>query len=535
MSLDLIRKHNTWFTKSLLILLAITFVIGFGFSFQKFGLLRGVPQGTAAEVNGEKIPLMEYLKVRETLYKQFKQQGEIPEAIQNYINLSALNQLIDLKLLSQKARDMGFRVTDEELGKAIRSNPAFQVDGQFIGTEAYKTLIQQSTNDTVSSFEMKYREELLVQKLINLINQTASITDEELLSIYNKQNEKVNLYFVEFSPEQYMDSAPPSKEELSSYYDMHTDEFKTPELRRIRYFKITPEKLERNVTVSDEEIEAYYNAYPDEFRSGENDVLPVSEVKEKIKDKIRQQRAEFLKDDFVKELNDKFDKNSFTDLAHQSGIVDIGESKVFAAGEAVEGLPLQVVSKAFSINKGEKAYSIVGDTIWVIEVAEVSQPYQKKFDEAESEIAEKIKTAKARESSKLKSQEFLDNLNKSEEGIKEYSKSKGLDVEETGFFSRLDDVPKINSGELKKDAFSLEKSNAVAPKVYISGDRFYVASLKEIQEPDAQRFEEKKAELRDNEIARRRNDVLSEWLQELRGKAKIVPNETIIRPKGQAG
>jgi peptidyl-prolyl cis-trans isomerase D len=535
MSLDLIRKHNTWFTKSLLILLAITFVIGFGVSFQKFGLLRGVPQGTAAEVNGEKISLIEFLKVRENLYKQFKQQGEIPETIQNYINLSALNQLIDLKLLSQKARDMGFRVTDEELSEAIRSNPAFQVDGQFIGTEAYKTLIQQSTNDTVSSFEMKYREDILVQKLINLINQTARITDEELLSIYNKQNEKVNLYFVEFSPDQYLDSASPSKEELSSYYEMHTDEFKTPELRKIRYFKITPDKLERNVTVSDEEIDAYYNAYPDEFRSGENDVLPLSEVKEKVKDKIRRQRAAFLKDDFVKELNDKFEKSSFADLAHQSGIVDVSESKVFAAGEAIEGIPLQVVSKAFSINKGEKAYSIVGDTIWVIEVAEVSQPYQKNLHEAENEIAEKIKTAKARESSKLKSQEFLDNLNKTKEGIKEYSKSKGLDVEETGFFSRLDNVPKINSGELKKDAFSLEKSNAVAPRVYISGDRFYVASLKEIQEPDAQGFEEKKAELRDNEIARRRNDILSDWLRKMREEAKIIPNESIIRPKGQPG
>lgn len=535
MSLDLIRKHNTWFTKSLLILLAITFVVGFGFSFQKFGLLRGVPQGTAAEVNGEKISLVDFLKTRENLYKQFKQQGEIPEAIQNYISLSALNQLIDLKLLSQKARDMGFRVTDEELSKAITSNPAFQVDGQFIGTQAYKTLIEQSTNDTVSNFELNYREEILVQKLINLINKTASITDEELLSIYNKQNEKANLYFVEFSPDQYLDSVSPSDEEISSYYKMHMDEFKTPELRRIRYFKVTPDKLEKNVTVSDEEIEAYYNAYPDEFKSGENDISPLSEVKEKVRYKIKGQRATFLKDHFIKELSDKFEKTPFAELAHQNGIVDISESKVFAAGEAIEGIPLQVASKAFSINKGEKAYSIVGDTIWVIEVAEVSEPYQKNFDEAKNEIVEKIKATKARESAKLKAQEFLDNLIKSKEGIKEYSKSKGLDVEETGFFSRLDNVPKINSGELKKDAFSLERGNPVAPRVYISGDRFYVAFLKEIQEPDVQGFEQKEAELRDNEIARRRNDILSDWLQKLRAEAKIVPNESIIRPKGQAG
>jgi peptidyl-prolyl cis-trans isomerase D len=536
MSLDLIRKHNTWFTKGLLILLAITFVVGFGVSFQKFGQLRGVPQGTAAEVNGEKISLMEFLRARDNLYKQLGQEGEVPEAIQTYINLSALNQLIDLKLLSQKARDMGFRVTDEELSDAIRSNRAFQIDGQFIGAEAYKTLIAQSTNDTVGHFEMKYREEILAQKLINLINQTAKVTDEELFNIYNKQNEQVNLYFVEFSPEEYLNSvSQPTKQEISSYYKMHRDEFKTPELRRIRYFKITPDKLESKVTVTDQEIEAYYKSYPDEFRSEGNGTLPLSDVREKVIDKIKKQRAKFLKDDFVKELDENFQKTTFTELAHENGIVDISESKVFAAGEAVGGIPLQVVSRAFSLKKGEKAHLTVGNTIWIIEVAEVSQPYQKKLDEAEKEIIEKVKTAKAKESARLKAQEFLDGLNKTKRGIKEFARSKGVVVEETGFFSRLDNVPKINSGELKKDAFFFEKSKPVAPKVYTSGGRFFIVSLKEIQEPDKKEFEEKKEKLREDEIAQRRNDILSDWIQNLRKEAKIIPNETLIRPKGQAG
>jgi hypothetical protein len=316
---------------------------------------------------------------------------------------------------------------------------------------------------------------------------------------------------------------------------MHRGEFKTPELRRIRYYKITPDKLESRVTVTDQEIEAYYNAYPDEFRSEDDDVLPLSNVREKVMGKIKKQRAKFLKDDFVKELDENFERSSFTELAHQNGIVDISESKAFAAGEAIEGIPVQVVSRAFSINKGEKAYSIVGDTIWVIEVAEVSQPYQKKLDEAEKEITEKLKTAKAKESAKLEAQQFLDGLNTSQQGIKEFAKSRGVEVEETGFFSRLDNVPKINSGELKKDAFFFEKSKPVASKVYTSGDRLYVVSLKEIQEPDKKQFEEKKEKLRENEIAQRRNDILSEWIQKLRKEAKIIPNETIIRPKGQAG
>lgn len=533
MSLDLIRKHNTWFTKSILILLAITFIVGFGFSFQQFGLLGGVPRGTAAEVNGEKISLIEFIRARENLYEQFGQRGDIPEAMQNYISLAALNQLIDLKLLSQKAREMGFRVSDEDLGVAIRSNPAFQIDGQFIGAEAYKTFIQQSTNDTVSNFETRYREELLAQKLINLISETATVTDDELISLYRKQNEKVNLNFVEFSPQEFPDSAPITKEDISGYYDTHSDEFKTPELRKIRYYKITPDKLESRASVSDEEIQAYYNAYPDEFKSGDGRVLPLSEVDETIRDKIRKQRVEVLKDDFLRELEEKLKKSSFTELAHQNGIVDISESALFAAGEANEDLPLQVASKSFSMNKGGRAYSLVGDTVWIIELSDVLPPKVKGLEESEQEITERIRTTRSRENARLKAEQFLDDLNANKTGINELAKSKGLTVGETGFFSRFDNVPRINSEELKREAFSLEESRPVASKAYASGEEFYVVSLKQIQEADTGEFEAKREELRRNETSRRANEILSGWIQRLRKEAKIIPNESVIRPSGQ--
>ena len=55
MSLELLRRSQSWFTRGVLIVLAITFVFGFGFSISNFGTGGSVPQGTAAEVNGEKI------------------------------------------------------------------------------------------------------------------------------------------------------------------------------------------------------------------------------------------------------------------------------------------------------------------------------------------------------------------------------------------------------------------------------------------------------------------------------------------------
>src|SRR5919109_768440 len=103
MILDFLRKREGWFTKFILIILAITFIFGFGFGLVNFGSGGSVPQGTAAEVNGEKIPILDFYRVRDNLYRQYRQQGEIPEEARSFVDQLALEQLIDLKLLSQKA------------------------------------------------------------------------------------------------------------------------------------------------------------------------------------------------------------------------------------------------------------------------------------------------------------------------------------------------------------------------------------------------------------------------------------------------
>ena len=116
------RRSQAWFTKGILIVLAITFAFGFGFSFSNFGFGGRVPEGTAAEVNGQKISLLDFYRARERIRSQYRESGVPEEALnQNFIDMTALNQLIDLQLLSKKAKELGFMVTDEELSEAIRS------------------------------------------------------------------------------------------------------------------------------------------------------------------------------------------------------------------------------------------------------------------------------------------------------------------------------------------------------------------------------------------------------------------------------
>ena len=106
MSYSFFRDKNSWLTRAVLIVITLTFVMGFGY----FGVINltnsGISTGTAAEVNGEKIPLVQFYNVRDNLYKQFGEglQNIPPEAME-FFNYRALQQLVEAKLLAQKRRN----------------------------------------------------------------------------------------------------------------------------------------------------------------------------------------------------------------------------------------------------------------------------------------------------------------------------------------------------------------------------------------------------------------------------------------------
>ena len=532
MLLDLLRKSQNWFVKGILFLLAITFALGFGFNYSRFGFGGKVAQGNAAQVNGEGIPILEFYRARDRLRRQYQQNGA-PEEVLNYsfIGIAALNQLIDLKLLPQKAKELGFRVTDQELGESIKSAPAFQVDGRFIGGQAYRSYVEQSLNESVADFEKGYRDELLAQKLLNFIFDTANIADDELFNIYRIRNEKVNLYFVNFSPEDFKGSFSWSEEDIKKYYENHRSEFKVPELRRIRYIVFGPEDFENKISVSQDEIAAYYGEHQDEFKSGGGEPRPLSEVKEEIVGKIKKRGANALLGEFVQKLRELLNKKSLDEIAKADGLKRVNEAGLFSATANPKGVPPQVVEKAFSVKKGEKAFSQSGDKLYGIEVADVIPSRERGLKEVENEVREQLSDSKAKEGAESKANEVLKNVHPGE-GLEKTARSLGLNLEETGYFSRVEAVPKINSDEVKVDAFLLTNKNPVAPRVYGAANKFYAVSLKGRQEADSKEFMEKKAELKENELSQRKRHLYTDLVRELRQMSKIAINQNLISPQG---
>jgi len=203
---------------------------------------------------------------------------------------------------------------------------------------------------------------------------------------------------------------------------------------------------------------------------------------------------------------------------------------LFSGKAAPQDIPERVVKMAFSLKQSQRAFTKLNDSIWVIEVSEVIPSKEKGFNEAKDEIFERVKLDRAREAARLKAEEILRKIKEEGKGFKEALTSLGFRVEETGYFSRLERVPKIGIDELKLDAFYLDEKNPVASKVYSDQNRFYVVALKDKKEIDIKEFEKQKAELREKELSRLRRVIYINWINELRKEAKIVPNENLFLP-----
>ncbi|MFI5322132.1 MAG: SurA N-terminal domain-containing protein [Thermodesulfobacteriota bacterium] len=534
MSLNFIRNTHAWFIRGILILIVITFIIGIGYRLSNFGSITRVPQRSAAEVNGEQVSIVNFYLLRDSLKRQFSQKGDIPQEYLNQINVIALNNLINFKLLAQEAKALGFKVTDQELDSAIRSDPNFQIDGKFVGSERYKQFVQQAFKQDVGEFENSYRENLLAQKLANFVDETTLITDENLFNDFKRENDKINLYYIAISGNGFINSYTPGEEEIKQYYQKHKSEFKTPETRKIRYFTLSPDSFEKNVTVTDEEISSYYNAYPEEFQSADGKLRPLSDVTKDVESKLKTQKGEALRQQFMSKLEKPDEETSNIDsLAMEYSAGSISESKPFSLTDNMADIPPAVTRQVFSTGKGHVSIIPIGTIIWVTETEEIAQPREKSLDEAKEQAVQAIKLEKSNLETRKKSEEMLQKLKLvKKETLPAEAKKLGLELKETGFFSRSEPVPHIDSQQLTVDAFEMDPKSGVSNKIYKNGDVYYIVSIKEIKGADPEEFNKVKDVLRDQELQKQRSQVIQKMIQDLRRKAQITPNSELFPSKG---
>jgi len=237
------------------------------------GLNRGADADIAATVGDAEITQQDlgrqYRNLEQRYQQMFGDQWSPELAEQLGVGRQALEQLINRRVLIEEAGRLGIEVSDDEVRKYVLAMPTFQsADGRFIGSDRYAQFLR-SVGYTPETFEAAVRDDLLSQRISQVLAQNLYLSDREIEDAYRQQVEKARIRYVQMPVARFAAEATASPEELADYLAAHPQEFQLPEQRQASYLLVDQNLLRDQVDIPDSELQDYYREHGDEFQQEE--------------------------------------------------------------------------------------------------------------------------------------------------------------------------------------------------------------------------------------------------------------------------
>lgn len=243
---------SSWWIKLLLALISLSMVSFYGF----FGS-SALKQNIVAEVGSEEISFRDFNRAYQNFMEFQKQFGldpsKLPESFAERMKEQVLETLIQEKLRTRLAENMGFATSPLQIRESIKSQ--FRAGGGQFSFDQYKQFLEYRLGMSPSQFEAQEGKRLLGQNVTTYLQEITTVSEVELRHRYVQNNTQRKISFYRLSPQQ----APklfgplnPSSEALTTYFEANKTNYEIPEtreaeLRMISLSDIIPEP-------SDEEL-----------------------------------------------------------------------------------------------------------------------------------------------------------------------------------------------------------------------------------------------------------------------------------------
>ncbi|MCG7552371.1 SurA N-terminal domain-containing protein [Pseudoalteromonas sp. Of11M-6] len=234
------------------------------------GYLGQTTEQPVAEVNGVKISQTKFSRAysneRARLEQQFGEYFAQIAADPNYmaqIRQGVVDQLVQQELQTQLAKELGLRVSDEQVKKAIVEMPYFQIGGEF-SNDRYLQVIRQM-NFQPDSFREYLRDEMTRAQLISAVAGTDFVLKNELQQSIALQQQTRAIDYAVLSKELVKGEVSVSDEEVQNYYDLNQTQFQAPELVSVNYIELKAEDLAPAEPVTEEALKTYYEEQKNQY------------------------------------------------------------------------------------------------------------------------------------------------------------------------------------------------------------------------------------------------------------------------------
>ncbi|MGB5621342.1 MAG: SurA N-terminal domain-containing protein, partial [Gammaproteobacteria bacterium] len=245
------EKITGWVAGVILVLL--------GFVFAVWGIDIGFnPQSYAAVVNGEEIPVAPVRRAIQNQLSQFQQAygPDLPPGIEEQIRGDVIEGFVRTRLLVDRVRGQGYRVSDEALTGSIRSMPVFQVGDSF-SMDAYRAMLG-NAGYSPTSFEAEQRQNLEVSQLQDGIFNSAFVTPRELEQRVRLEREQREIGWLILPVDNFLAAVDVSETDIQDEYDNNSASYMTAESVDIEYVEINLEQIAAQVEVTETDLREFY-------------------------------------------------------------------------------------------------------------------------------------------------------------------------------------------------------------------------------------------------------------------------------------
>jgi peptidyl-prolyl cis-trans isomerase D len=489
----------------------------------------GPGQGVVATVAGDPITTLEVQReARQMLRQQFPRGGEQAAMLLPFFAERAAQNLISRKAVVAEAERLGLRATDDEVRDELqhgRYSATFFPGGQFVGKQQYENILQ-NADLSVPLFEQIVKNDILLDKLRNLIAGSALVTDSEVRQEFEKQNAKVKFEYAVLRKDDLLKRIQPNEAELKAFYERNKTVYDNsiPEKRKVRYVLVDTAKIEADSTVSRGDLQAYYDQHRDDYRvaeqvsvshiliktplpgtDGKVDPKGVEEARKKAEDVLKQLKA----------------GGNFAELAKKYS-EDPGSGKNGGSlGWIGRGRTVpEFEQTAFSLAKGATSDLVQSSYgFHIIRLDDKQAAHVKPLDEVKDQIEGSIRQQKAAQAAADQVNALLAQARTA--GLDKAAAAKGFTVVNTDFVSRADSLPGIGSSPQFMSAVFGQAEKAPPDQAQVA-QGYAVFEVLAIKPPATPTFEEIRSRVESEFRNERVAALLAQKTQELADRAKAA-------------
>ena len=456
--------------------------------------------GTAASVNGEDIPVVEFQRVLQDRMVERQQQtrSQLSPEVEKQLKQATLDGLVLNRAVTQFVREAGFRVSAERVAEHIRSLPNFQVGGQF-SKPAYDAALA-ANGLAAAAFESEQRSLLEVNQLQNGIAGSVFFTPAEFRRIIALDQQRRELEYVLFDPKVLGAAITPADVEIQAYYATNSAEFQSEETVDLDYLEISLADAEHNYVPDEAALRKAYDEDPARFRSAEErharHILITSGTER------NDAAAKALADEIEKKLADGAD---FAALAAQYSGDPGSAARGGDLGFAARGVYVEPFEKAlFALQPGETSAPVKTEFGYhIIRLDAIKASEGQDFEQVREQLAQSLREQKAQDAFYALA-ERLDDLALDNPGsLEPVAKETGLQIRRYSGYTRAGGGPFGDNSDLSSAVFSdaVIEGGENTPLIELDQGRVVVARIAEHKLPAARPL----AEVHDEIAARLRS------------------------------